>query len=146
MWYYVLLVMQVTLYRLHSLVFEVIYYNLACDLFTLVQWLKLSACKVGDRGNPALALMFQRNQIYLSCSLVNIQYCGEPPWPRSSEPGFKFRILCVWRAVPSHHHQVVLLVHISLYVHTGGLKPHSFHLYRHRRLCFLWFWLDCLFG
>ena len=29
---------------------------------------------------------------------------------------------CVWRAVPSHHPQEV-----SLYLHKGGLKLHSFH-------------------
>ena len=35
---------------------------------------------------------------------------------------FKF---CVWRAVPSHP-QEVLLAQLRLYVHKGGLKPHSF--------------------
>ena len=42
-------------------------------------------------------------------------------------PGFEFRI-CVWRAVSSHsshHHQDIF--QFSLYVHNGGLKPHSFH-------------------
>ena len=37
---------------------------------------------------------------------------------------------CVWRAVsthPSHHPQKILLAQFSLYVHIGGLKPHSFH-------------------
>ena len=37
---------------------------------------------------------------------------------------------CVWRVVSSHsshHHQEVLLAQFSLYVHRGGLKPHSFH-------------------
>ena len=37
---------------------------------------------------------------------------------------------CVWRAVSSHssrHPQEVLLAQFSLYVHRGGLKPHSFH-------------------
>ena len=39
---------------------------------------------------------------------------------------------CVWRTVPSqssHHPQEVLLAQFSLYVHTGGLKPDSFHFY-----------------
>ena len=39
---------------------------------------------------------------------------------------------CVWRAVSSHsshHPQEVLLAQFSLYVHKGGLKPHSFHFY-----------------
>ena len=37
---------------------------------------------------------------------------------------------CVWRTVSSqssHHPQEVLLAQFSLYVHTGGLKPDSFH-------------------
>ena len=37
---------------------------------------------------------------------------------------------CVWRAVSSqssHHLQEVLLAQFSLYVHTGDLKPDSFH-------------------
>ena len=37
---------------------------------------------------------------------------------------------CVWRAVSSHsshHPQEVILAQFSLYVHKGGLKPHSFH-------------------
>ena len=33
---------------------------------------------------------------------------------------------CVWRAVSSHHPQEALLAQFSLYVHKGGLKPHSF--------------------
>ena len=39
---------------------------------------------------------------------------------------------CVWRTVSSqssHHPQEVLLAQFSLYVHKGGLKPDSFHLY-----------------
>ena len=37
---------------------------------------------------------------------------------------------CVWRTVSSqssHHPQEVLLAQFSLYVHTSGLKPDSFH-------------------
>ena len=40
---------------------------------------------------------------------------------------------CVWRTVSSqssHHPQEVLLAQFSLYVHKGGLKPDSFHLYQ----------------
>ena len=47
---------------------------------------------------------------------------------------------CVWRAVSSHsshHPQGVLLAQFSLYVHKGGLKPHSFH--------FILFVLFCAF-
>ena len=39
---------------------------------------------------------------------------------------------CVWRTVASHsshHPQEVLLAQFSLYVHKGGLKPDSFHLF-----------------
>ena len=39
---------------------------------------------------------------------------------------------CVWRTVSSqssHHPQEVLLAQFRLYVHKGGLKPDSFHLY-----------------
>ena len=40
---------------------------------------------------------------------------------------------CVWRTVSSqssHHPQDVLLAQFCLYVHTGGLKPDSFHFSR----------------
>ena len=39
---------------------------------------------------------------------------------------------CVWRTVSpqsSHHSQEVLLAQFSLYVHKGGIKPDSFHLF-----------------
>ena len=39
---------------------------------------------------------------------------------------------CVWRTVSSQssqHPQEVLLAQFSLYVHKGGLKPDSFHLF-----------------
>ena len=39
---------------------------------------------------------------------------------------------CVWRTVSSqspHHPQEVLLAQFSLYLHKGGLKPDSFHLF-----------------
>ena len=44
---------------------------------------------------------------------------------------------CVWRTVSSqssHHPQKVLLAQFSLYVHKGGLKPDSFHLFPRRYL------------
>ena len=40
---------------------------------------------------------------------------------------------CVWRtesSQSSHHPQEVLLAQFSLYVHKGGLKPDSFHLFQ----------------
>ena len=30
-------------------------------------------------SNTTLVFKFQRNKMFLPCSLVNIQYCGEPP-------------------------------------------------------------------
>ena len=39
---------------------------------------------------------------------------------------------CVWRAVSfqlSHYPQDVILAQFSLYMHKGGLKPDSFHLF-----------------
>ena len=36
--------------------------------------------------------------------------------------------LCVWRAVSSHYPQEGLLAQFSLYVHKGGLIPHSFQI------------------
>ena len=50
---------------------------------------------------------------------------------------------CVWRTVSSqssHHPQEVLLAQFSLYVHKGGLKPDSFHLYpRHLQNAYFMF-------
>ena len=49
----------------------------------------------------------------------------------SDRQGSNFKS-CVWRTVSSqssHHPQEVLLAQFSLYVHKGGLKPDSFHLY-----------------
>ena len=50
----------------------------------------------------------------------------------SDRQGSSFEF-CVWRTVSSqssHHPQEVLLAQFSLYVHKGGLKPDSFHLFR----------------
>ena len=89
--------------------------------WALVQWLKLPAWKVGEsrvRTPPWPPTKFQRNEMFLPRSLVMIQYCEEPPWPRGSvlglrPPGLEFQILCL----------EVLLAQISLYVHKSGLKP-----------------------
>ena len=68
------------------------------------------------------------------------QYRGEPPWPWGSVLGLRPLGLnfesCVWRAVSSHssrYPQEVLLAQFSLYVHTSGLKPDSFHFYQKRK-------------
>ena len=80
------------------------------------------------------AFKFQRNKVFLPRSLVKIQYCEEPLWLRGSVLGPRLQgsnfESCVWRAVSSHsshHPQEVLLAQFNLYVHKGGLKPHSFH-------------------
>ena len=64
-----------------------------------VQWLKLPVWKVGDRGFEPRSGIQVSKKIFLPCSLVKIQYCGEPPWPKSSvlgisPPGLEFRITC----------------------------------------------------
>ena len=51
----------------------------------------------------------------------------------SDRQGSNFEF-CVWRTVSSqsfHHPQEVLLAQFSLYVHKGGIKPDSFHFYKH---------------
>ena len=57
----------------------------------------------------------------------------------SDHQGLNFES-CVWRTVSSqsyHHPQEVLLAQFSLYVHKGGLKPDSFHLFTHNFTSFL---------
>ena len=77
-------------------------------------------------STPALAFKFQRNKMFLPCSLIKIRYCGEPPWPRGSvlglrPPGLEFHHLTILRrfSLPS----------LAYYVHKCGLKPHSFILF-----------------
>ena len=85
---------------------------------------------------------FQLQYIIVSIHRVSLypclksQYCGEPPWPRGNvlghrPPGLEFRILCLEDSVIPiiSHPQEVLLAQFSLYVHKGGLKPDSFHLF-----------------
>ena len=46
----------------------------------LLQWVKLTAWKVGDRGfEPRSGIKVSKKQNVFPCSLVNIQYRGEPP-------------------------------------------------------------------
>ena len=86
-------------------------------------------------SNPALAFKFQRNQMFLPCSLVNIPYCGdrhrEVASSAADRQGSNFES-CVWRAVSSRSPQDVLLAQFSLHVHKGGIKPHSFHYLGYR--------------
>ena len=92
--------------------------------------LKLPAWKVGDRSGIEVS----NKQNFFPRSLVKIQYVGSPCdrevacWASDRhDPNFEF---CVWRTVSyhsSHHPQEALLAEFSLYVHKGGLKPHSFY-------------------
>ena len=57
-------------------------------------------------SNPTMVFKFQRNKMFLPRSLVKIQYCGEPPWPRGSvlglrPRGLEFRIMCLEGSVIS---------------------------------------------
>ena len=67
-------------------------------------------------------------------SLVKIEYCGEPPWPRGSvlslrPPGLECPILCLEGSViPFIMFREVILAKFGLHAHKGGLKPHFFHL------------------
>ena len=93
-----------------------------------VQWLKLPVWKVGDRGFEPCSGIQVSKKIFLPCSLVEIQYCGEPPWPRSSvlginPPGLEIRIMSSSHL--SHHLQEVLLVQFSIYLYKGDEKPQS---------------------
>ena len=59
----------------------------------MVRW--LPACNTGAPSG----IQFSKTNVSF-CSLVNIQYCGEPPWLRDSTlglrpSGLRFRILCL---------------------------------------------------
>ena len=68
-----------------------------------------AACLESRRSRvqtTTLAFKFHRNKLFLSRSLVMIQYCLEPPWPRGGllglrPPGLEFRILCLEASVIS---------------------------------------------
>ena len=101
----------------------------------LIQWFKLRSWEVLEiaGSNPAVAFKFQRSKFFLLRSLVKIQYCGEPPWPRGivldlrpakawiSNPMFRRQ----WHhsSLSSHDPREVLMAQFSLYVHTSGLNP-----------------------
>ena len=55
-----------------------------------MQRLKLPAWKVGDRGfepRSGIQVSKKHNANFIPCSLVKMQYCGDPPWPRGSDLG-----------------------------------------------------------
>ena len=69
--------------------------------------------------------------LYELVSIVGSLRDREVACSASDRQGSNFES-CVWRTVSSqssHHPQEVLLAQFSLYVHKGGLKPDSFHLY-----------------
>ena len=97
----------------------------------------LWSCLLGSQRSrvrtPNLAHKFQRNKVFLLCSLEIIYFVrilrARPPCSASYQQGPHLES-CVWKAVSSHssHHlQEVLLTQFSLYVHKGGLKPHLFY-------------------
>ena len=97
-----------------------------------VSWCLLGKSEIAD-SSPALAFKFQRSKMFPPCSIVNIEYCGQPPWPTVSVLGRRPTKLnfesCVWRAVTPHssHHPQVLLTQFSLCVYKCGVEPHLFH-------------------
>ena len=79
---------------------------------------------------------FKETKMFLPHPRVKVSIVGslrdrEVACSASDRQGSNFES-CVWRTVSSqssHHPQEVLLAQFSLYVHKGGLKPDSFHLY-----------------
>ena len=77
---------------------------------------------------------FKETKMFLPHPRVKVSIVGslrdrEVACSASDRQGSNFES-CVWRTVSSqssHHPQEVLLAQFSLYVHKGGLKPHSFH-------------------
>ena len=100
----------------------------------LMQWVKLPAWEVGDRGfEPHCGLQVLKKQnVPFSLTRKDSILWGAPVTERrarTDRQGSNFES-CVWRAVSSHsshHPQELLMVQFSLCVHKGGLKPHSFY-------------------
>ena len=120
---------------------------------TLLQWLKWlkPAWKVRDRGfEPHSGLQVENVSSPLTRKdsiLWGNLHDREIAWSASDRRGSSFAP-CVWRAVSSHsshHPQEVLLPQFSLYVHKGGLKPHSLiywynNCYQSKRCHRRWHW------
>ena len=79
---------------------------------------------------------FKETKMFLPHPRVKVSIVGslrdrEVVCSASDRQGSNFES-CVWRTVSSqssHHPQEVILAQFSLYVHKGGLKPDSFHLF-----------------
>ena len=107
--------------------------NIFIPTTSQVQWLKLLAWKVWDRGfEPYSGIQVSKKQKFLPRSLERFTIVGTPEAPRPlvsvlglRSPGIEYNFeTCVWRAVSchsSHHPQKVLLTQFSLCVHNGGL-------------------------
>ena len=88
-------------------------------------------------SNTTLAFKFQRNKCFFPANSWRFNSVGslrgrELVCSVSDHQGSNFES-CVLKAVSSyssHHPQKVLLAQISLYVHTGGLKPNLFISFR----------------
>ena len=88
------------------------------------------------RGFDSRSRRFERNKLFLPHPRVKVSIVGslcdrEVACSASDRQGSNFES-CVWRTVlsqSSHHPQKVFLAQFSLYVHKGGLKPDSFHLF-----------------
>ena len=84
----------------------------------------------------------KETKLFLPHPRVKVSIVGslrdrEVPCSASDRQGLNFES-CVWRTVSSqssHHPQEVLLAQFSLYVHKGGLKPDSFHLFTYGHIC-----------
>ena len=77
-------------------------------------------------SSPALIFKFQRNKMFIPCSLGKIEYYEDPACSATDHQGSNFAS-CVWRAVSlqsPHHPQEDLLAQFIMYVHKGGPKPH----------------------
>ena len=112
-----------------------------CRAETLVQWLKLPAWKVEDRGfEPQSGIQFsKKTKCFFPAHSYRLNIVGslrdrDVACSASDRQGSNFAF-CVWRVVSSHssHHlQEVLLAQFSLDVHKCGLKPYSFHFISNR--------------
>ena len=95
---------------------------------------QLPAWKIGDRGfesHSGLQISKKQNISFPITRKDSILWGASVPRDSvlSLRPGSNFES-CVWRAVSSHsshHPQELFMVSFSLYVHTSGLKSHSFH-------------------
>ena len=100
----------------------------------MVQWLKLPAWKVEDRGFEPRSGIQVSNKQNVSYPLTRKNIMRSLRDREVASSGLDRQdsnfASCVWKAVScfsSHHPQEVFLTQLSLDVHTGGIKPHSFH-------------------